>query len=142
MKEVNMDRDKNEILFWDMADPIDVNMDMDYSKSLVMNEIEERIVDLMALRMMWVLMPSLSNKSREAGIDLAVKRLQRLGSRHPSLKEQIEYVMDECYEQAVLKVIEERGLPRDSFPKDNFYTVESLLSDKFDFEFPKVNNDG
>ena len=88
--------------------------EMDYSMSLVMNEIEDRIVELMAHRMMWVLLPNLLNKSRKASIDIAVKRIFRIVARHPSLKKYIEDVFDECYEQAVLKVIEERGVSRDS----------------------------
>lgn len=95
---------------------------------LFRDQLESRIIVLMAHLLKWTYQPEERSRSWYATVDEQRRRITRLLKKVPSLKPSVEDVVLESYEEAVQDAIAETELDRDAFPEACSYDFEALFT--------------
>jgi hypothetical protein len=97
-------------------------------------ELRNRLIVLLTHLLKWKYQPERRSNSWISTIVEQRIGLESLLLDSPSLKKQIDAILDDCYKKAVIKAAFETELSKDIFPSICPFTIESILSNDELFE--------
>ncbi|MDX2178114.1 MAG: DUF29 domain-containing protein [Bryobacteraceae bacterium] len=93
------------------------------------NQLYNRLVVLAHHLMKWQFQPELRGKSWQSTIRDQRARIERQLRSAPSLRPKISGMLEDVFDSARTRALDETNLPDDMFPEGVIYTEEQLLSD-------------
>lgn len=94
-------------------------------------ELASRLAVLIAHLLKWQFQPTRRSTSWRLTIKVQRININRLLKQNPSLKHEVNSILEDAYEEAIVIAANETGLDESSFPKNCPFNLEQCLSGEF-----------